>query len=108
MMADGSSARTCTIFNLYKPPTIIPGNAAKAGKWIDHVRKVYPTTPSTSSRWLAHRVQRPGREDQPRHRHGRREGIGKDTILEPVKHAVGPWNLKEVSPRRSWEGLTAI
>jgi hypothetical protein len=25
-------------------------------------------------------------------------GIGKDTILEPVKRAVGPWNFKEVSP----------
>ena len=25
--------------------------------------------------------------------------IGKDTILEPVKHAVGPWNVAEVSPQ---------
>ncbi|MBM4438215.1 MAG: hypothetical protein FJ029_13535, partial [Actinobacteria bacterium] len=26
------------------------------------------------------------------------QGIGKDTLLEPVKHAVGPWNFIEVSP----------
>jgi Family of unknown function (DUF5906) len=25
-------------------------------------------------------------------------GVGKDTIIEPVKHAVGPWNVREVSP----------
>ena len=25
-------------------------------------------------------------------------GIGKDTILEPVKYAVGPWNFNDVSP----------
>jgi Family of unknown function (DUF5906) len=26
------------------------------------------------------------------------QGIGKDTLLEPVKHAVGPWNFREVIP----------
>ena len=26
-------------------------------------------------------------------------GIGKDTIIEPVKHATGPWNFHEVSPQ---------
>ncbi|MEQ1761080.1 MAG: primase-helicase family protein [Vicinamibacterales bacterium] len=28
------------------------------------------------------------------------QGIGKDTLLEPVKAAVGPWNFVEVSPRQ--------
>ena len=27
------------------------------------------------------------------------QGIGKDSLLEPVKHAVGPWNFHEVSPQ---------
>jgi hypothetical protein len=27
------------------------------------------------------------------------QGIGKDTLLEPVKRAVGPWNFAEVSPQ---------
>ena len=26
------------------------------------------------------------------------QGIGKDTLLEPAKYAVGPWNFAEVSP----------
>jgi Family of unknown function (DUF5906) len=29
---------------------------------------------------------------------GGAQGIGKDTILEPIKDAVGPWNFHEVSP----------
>ena len=31
---------------------------------------------------------------------GGSQGIGKDTLLEPVKHAVGPWNFSEVSPQQ--------
>ena len=29
---------------------------------------------------------------------GGEQGIGKDTILEPIKHAVGPWNFHEITP----------
>jgi len=29
---------------------------------------------------------------------GGSQGIGKDTLLEPVKYAIGPWNFTEVSP----------
>jgi hypothetical protein len=31
---------------------------------------------------------------------GGNQGIGKDTILEPVKRAVGPWNFKETTPTK--------
>ena len=27
------------------------------------------------------------------------QGIGKDTICAPLKHAVGPWNFIEISPK---------
>lgn len=30
---------------------------------------------------------------------GGEQGIGKDTLLEPVKRAVGPWNFADVSPQ---------
>jgi hypothetical protein len=30
---------------------------------------------------------------------GGAQGIGKDTLLEPAKHAVGPWNVSEVNPQ---------
>jgi hypothetical protein len=28
------------------------------------------------------------------------QGIGKDTLLEPVKRAIGPWNFSEASPQQ--------
>jgi hypothetical protein len=31
---------------------------------------------------------------------GGNQGIGKDTLLEPVKSAIGPWNFVEVSPQQ--------
>ncbi len=87
-----------TCFNLYRPPTIHPGNAAEASPWVDHVRKVYPDDADHIIKFAAHRVQHP--EEKINHALvlGGKQGIGKDTLLEPVKQAVGPWNFSEVSP----------
>jgi len=35
-------------------------------------------------------------------------GIGKDTLLEPVKHAIGPWNFSEVSPQQTMGRFTGF
>ena len=46
----------------------------------------------------------PRDQDQPWTGAGKQEqGIGKDTILEGVKRAVGPWNFKEVAPKSIFE-----
>jgi hypothetical protein len=84
--------------NLYIPPAIKHGDASKAGPWLEHVCYVYPGEAEHIIRFLAHRVQRPG--DKVNHAVvlGGSQGIGKDTLLEPVKYAIGPWNLREVSP----------
>ena len=47
---------------------------------------------------MAHRVQRPGEKINHGVVLGGRQGIGKDTALEPLKQAVGPWNFVEASP----------
>jgi hypothetical protein len=62
------------------------------------VEDVFPDDADHILDWLAHRVQRP--QDKINHAPvlGGAEGIGKDTMLEPVKYAVGPWNFQEVSP----------
>jgi Family of unknown function (DUF5906) len=88
-----------TCFNLYRPPTIKLGNAAQAGPWLNHIRKVFPDDAEHIVIWLAQRVQRP--HDKINHALllGGAPGIGKDTLLEPVKRAVGPWNFSEVSPQ---------
>jgi hypothetical protein len=49
-------------------------------------------------RWFAHRVQRPGEKINHALVVGGRQGIGKDTALEPVKQAVGASNFVEASP----------
>jgi hypothetical protein len=88
----------CTCFNLYRPPTIQHGDPKKAGKWIDHVKTVYPRDADHIINWLAHRVQRPQEKINHALVLGGKPGIGKDTLLEPVKQAVGPWNCQEVAP----------
>jgi Family of unknown function (DUF5906) len=89
-----------TCFNLYRPPRAGAGDAAKAGPWIEHVHKVFdaPGDSEHLINWLAHRVQCP--QDKINHAlvMGGAQGIGKDTILDPVKYAVGSWNFHEVSP----------
>ena len=89
----------CNVFNLYRPPARLAGDASQAGPWIEHVRKVYPEDAEHLIRWFAHRAQRP--EEKINHAivMGGAQGIGKDTILEPVKQAVGPHNFSEVSPQ---------
>jgi hypothetical protein len=90
-------------FNIYIPaPPLLPGaDAAKAGPWLDHVAKIYPHDHGRIIRFLAHRKQRP----QEKINHclvlGGAPGIGKDTLLEPAKRAVGPWNFQEVSPQQT-------
>src|SRR5437763_9885866 len=81
-------------------PAIARGDAAKAGRWLDHVHYVFPDKAEHIINWLAHRVQRP--QDKINHALvlGGPQGIGKDTILEPVKYAIGPWNFHEASPQQ--------
>lgn len=85
-------------FNLYRPPMITGGDPAQAQIWIDHVRYVYPQEAEHIIHWLAHRVQRPHQKVNHALVLGGAPGIGKDSILEPAKHAIGAWNFKEVSP----------
>ncbi|MCS3497483.1 hypothetical protein M2189_003558 [Bradyrhizobium japonicum] len=87
-------------FNLYRPPQIKLGSAAKAGVWLDHVRSIFSEADTRHIvSWLAHRVQRPQEKCNHALVLGGAQGIGKDTLLEPAKYAVGPWNFSEVTPQ---------
>jgi hypothetical protein len=86
-------------FNLYKPPPPARGNPENAERWLDHVREIYPEDADTIINWLAHRVQRPDEKVNHALVLGGNQGIGKDTLLEPVKRAIGTWNWADISPR---------
>jgi Family of unknown function (DUF5906) len=74
-------------FNLYRPP------------WLNHINTVYGENDAAHVvRWLAHKVQRPAEKINHALVLGGAQGIGKDTLLEPIKHAIGPWNFQEISP----------
>ena len=48
--------------------------------------------------WLAHRLQRPSEKINHALLLGGAQGIGKDSMLEPIKAGVGPWNWSDISP----------
>lgn len=88
----------CAVFNLYRPPTLEHGDPDKAGPWLAHVQRVYTDDYGHLIEWLAHRVQSPGEKINHAIVLGGKHGIGKDSLLEPVKQAVGAWNCHEVNP----------
>jgi hypothetical protein len=84
-------------FNQYIGPTI-ERRDGDASPWINHVHRVYPDDAAHIIAWCAHRVQHPERKINHGLLLGGSQGVGKDTILEPVTHAIGPWNFKEINP----------
>ena len=88
-------------FNLYRPPELGTDDGESVDPWLDHVNKLYPDDAEHIIHYFAHRVQHP--EEKINHALvlGGAQGIGKDTLLEPLKYAVGPWNFKEVSPQQA-------
>jgi Family of unknown function (DUF5906) len=91
--------RDARVFNLYKPPFIIPARSREVRLWRDHVHALWPDEASHIECWLAHRVQRPGEKINHALGLGGEQGVGKDAILEPLKRAVGAWNFHEISPQ---------
>jgi hypothetical protein len=101
LVADGGwiERPEVTCFNSYRPPQIGLGDPTQAGPWLEHFYRIYQRADAGHAiRWLAHRVQRPQEKINHGLVLGGAQGIGKDTLLEPVKHAVGPWNFHEVTP----------
>jgi hypothetical protein len=79
-----------TCFNLYRPPLLQQGNPDESGPWLTHVNNIFPNDSAHVIKWLAHRVQRPQEKINHALVLGGNQGIGKDTLLEPVKRAIGP------------------
>jgi len=86
-------------FNLYRPPPpTAVGEADKAEPWVAHVRHIYPDDAEHIIDYLAYKVQNPGGKVNHAIVLGGAQGIGKDTLLEPVRYALGEWNVSDVGP----------
>jgi hypothetical protein len=85
------------IFNQYRPPVLVP-RPGNVDPWINLIERVFPEDVEPILDWLAHRVQRPGEKLNHAMVLGGEQRIGKDTILKPVRHAVGPSNFRDCAP----------
>jgi hypothetical protein len=89
-----------TTLNQYLPPIIWPGDSRRARPWLRLVFKVFgPADGKHIIRYLAFKAQFPAAKINHGLLLGGAPGIGKDTILEPARLAVGEWNFQEASPR---------
>lgn len=88
----------CNTFNLYRPPTVLAGVANDVEPWLAHVVRLCGEGADHVIRWFAQRVQTPHIKINHALVIGGDQGVGKDSLLEPIRLAVGDWNFSEVSP----------
>jgi len=67
--------------------------------WVDFIRDVYPDHVEHILDFMAHRIQKPHEKINHCLVLTGSPGIGKDTMLEPLKYGVGAWNFAEISPQ---------
>jgi hypothetical protein len=89
-----------TVYNLYAPPQLEPGNAENVGPWLEHLRNIYPDDVEHILDWFAQRVQYPAVKVNHALLLGGSEGIGKDTLLAPVRVALGHHNCAVATPQQ--------
>jgi hypothetical protein len=92
-----------TMYNFYRGANFVRTNTDKANVWTDHIRYVYPNEADHIIKWFAYRCQHPDIKIEHALVLGGTFGIGKDTLLEPVLHALGPWNVASVAPTQMLE-----
>ena len=87
--------------NTYMRPDITKLRHDKtADKWVAHVKSLFPETIEHEHffDYAAHMLQRP----EEKVNHGivisGEQGIGKDTMLLPLRYGVGLWNVAEIGP----------
>jgi hypothetical protein len=98
----------CTVFNLYQPPliNITHANVRAVDIFVEHWNWLYPRHAYHLLAWQAWKVQHPEIKINHCLLLGGAPGIGKDTGLAPLKHAVGHWNFAEISPAEVLENWT--
>lgn len=97
--------RGARCFNTYVPPAWRkedPGeeDVAEPTPWIEHVRKLFPVVEEQEHffDFAAHMIQRPDEKVNHGLVLGGKQGIGKDTMLLPLRRGVGEHNAAEIDP----------
>ncbi|WP_429568270.1 primase-helicase family protein [Paraburkholderia sp. JPY419] len=85
-------------FNLYVPPVPVMGDSNRAGPWLAHLERLYPNEWSYIADWFAYTVQHPADKINYALVLGGGPGVGKDTLIEPLRAAVGSHNVSDISP----------
>lgn len=88
------------IFNQYREPPAPKGDPTRAGRWVAHVKKLWPDEREHNFFFdaCAHMLQKPHEKLNAAIVLSGTQGIGKDAALAPVKRAVGTWNAKGIDP----------
>ena len=88
------------IFNTYRHPTIVSGDAALAIPFIEHIHKLFNKDGDAEQflNYMAHRAQRPAEKPRFALLIGGGQGIGKDTAVEMCVPAIGSWNVANIEP----------
>jgi hypothetical protein len=90
--------------NFFIPSQIMLGNPKKAARWLRHILKLFNKDDARHiGRWLAFKVQNPGRKINHAIVLGGEPGIGKDIALVAVQAAVGNMNFHEIKPSDLFE-----
>lgn len=93
-------------WNLYRPPQIrrISG---PVDRWLGLITDRYGEEATDRiTKYFAHRVQCPGSKPSFALVLGGKPGIGKDTLISPLRSAVGEWNFNVISPKDLFEPWT--
>jgi hypothetical protein len=91
--------RGVTIYNKYRPAVVKPADATKAERWVEHVKTVFGEEHADHIiNWCAQRVQQPGIKLNHAIVLGGEPGVGKDTVVTPVRYAVGVHNFEDIEP----------
>jgi hypothetical protein len=93
--------RGALTYNNYVPPPEPKGDEFQVGPWTDLGRKLYGEQWDHIEKWFAYRVQHP--EVKINHAlvlGSKNQGIGKDTLIEAVRYAVGLHNCSDQGARQ--------
>lgn len=93
--------RGARTYNNYVAPPVITGDEFQVDPWLKLGRKLYREQWPHIEKWFAYRVQHP--EIKINHAlvlGSKNQGIGKDTLIEAVRYAVGAHNCSDQGARQ--------